>query len=346
MFAIICTLFFIIVYTLIITYIERKIAAGMQNRIGPDTVGIKGILQPFADMLKLAQKTNTVPKSANKYLYFLAPILTFVMIFSSLAVLNPIFPGKLNIGIYYALAFLSVKIMGVLISGIASYNKFSLLAAFRACMQLISYEIPLILSMLAALLVLGHLDVENINAAQGILTENKIYLFALIDVSKIGGILSWNIFQAPNMVIAFIIFFIASMMASNRGPFDILEAESEIVAGYHTEYSSVGFALFMLSEYLSMFILSILAVIIFLGGVNTPLPNTGFINFATLTTGVFWNVFWLILKAVVIVLAQIWLKWTLPRLRPDQVMLVCWKYLVPISLCNLILSMLWVISTR
>ncbi|MGE9516711.1 MAG: complex I subunit 1/NuoH family protein [Solitalea-like symbiont of Tyrophagus putrescentiae] len=346
MIAVICTLLFIIFYTLIITYVERKIAAGMQNRIGPNVVGIKGLLQPFADMLKLAQKTNTVPMSANKYLYFLAPILTFVMIFSSLAVLNPLFSERINVGVYYTLAFLSVKIIGVLISGIASYNKFSLLAAFRACMQLISYEIPLILTIISALMVLGYLDIKNINAAQGILTENKIYLFALLDVSHIGGILSWNILQAPNMLIGFVIFFIASMMASNRGPFDTLEAESEIVAGYHTEYSSIGFALFMLSEYLSMFILALLAVIVFLGGVNTPLPNIGFINLAMLTTGVFWNVFWLILKAIAIVLTQIWLKWTLPRFKPNQVMLVCWKYLVPISLCNLILSMLWVILTR
>ena len=223
---------------------------------------------------------------------------------------------------------------------------------WRSVAQIIAYEIPLGLSALCVAMISQTLDLQEISFQQGIFTKETNYLFGIkalgIDVTEWGGILSWNVFRNPFLFIAYIIFFIASLAECNRAPFDLPEAESELVGGFHTEYSGVRFSLLFLSEYGMMLLVSLLGAILFWGSWNTPLPNLQNLPLANWTTGEIgtwqgnlWGAFWLLSKAYLAILIQMWVRWTLPRLRIDQLMSLCWKILTPFALALVIISGIW-----
>lgn len=244
-------------------------------------------------------------------------------------------------------------------AGWGSNNKYSLLGALRSVSQIISYEIPLTLSILAVVMICQTLDLQAISFQQGIWINEYAgqakdinYLFGLkslgINVTNMGGILSWNIVRMPLLLIAFIIFFITSLAESNRAPFDIPEAESELVAGFHTEYSGFRFAFLFLAEYGMMLLVAFLSVILFLGSWNTPFPNISSVRLADWTSGApgtiagnLWGAFWLLSKVAGIVFLQIMIRWTYPRLRVDQLMYLCWKVLTPIALIIVLIAGIW-----
>lgn len=349
----------ILTYTVFAVYAERKISAFIQDRYGPMEVGYHGLLQTVADLLKLLQKEDIKPKAADKKLFKMAPALIFVAIFSGFAVipLTPTLSGSIaDVGVFYLLAIVSLDVIGILMAGWGSNSKFSLFGAIRSVAQIISYEIPLGLSVLCVVMISQSLSLQEISFQQGIwwssISDQPNYLFGIrawdIDITAIGGILTWNIFRVPILFFAFVIFLIASLAEANRAPFDLPESESELVGGYHTEYSGFRWALIMLSEYGMMLLVSFLASILFLGSWNTPLPNIGSLSLAEWTSGTpgtwaahIWGAFWLISKAITLVLFQMWVRWTYPRLRVDQLMVLCWKYLIPATLILVLLSGVW-----
>lgn len=349
----------VLIYTVFAVYAERKISAFIQDRYGPLEVGYLGLLQTVADLLKLLQKEDIQPASADKKLFKLAPALIFVAIFSGFAVIpfNSSLSGSIvDVGVYYLLAIVSLDVIGILMAGWGSNSKYSLFGAIRSVAQIISYEIPLGLTVLCVVMISQSLSLQEISYQQGIwwaeMSDEPIYLFGIsawgIDITDIGGILSWNIFRIPILFFAFIIFFIASLAESNRAPFDLPESESELVGGYHTEYSGFRWAMVMLSEYGMMLLVSFLASILFLGSWNTPFPNMGSVRLADWTSGApeswaahIWGAFWLLSKAIFLVMVQMWVRWTYPRLRVDQLMIFCWKYLIPASLILVLLSGIW-----
>jgi len=321
----------------------------MQDRLGPMEVGYYGILQTAADLLKLLQKEDIVPAAADKHLFKFAPLLIFVPIFLGFSVL-PLSPSwtvsPFSSALFFLLATISLDVIGILVAGWASNNKYSMLGTFRSAAQIISYEVPLGLSVLCACVLAQSLDLQEISVQQGILTSEKSnYLFGIkslgIDVTNMGGFLSWNVFRMPALFIAWVIFFIASLAESNRAPFDLPEAESELVAGFQTEYSGFRWAVIMLAEYAMMLLVSFVGVILFWGSWNTPLPNIGSVTLADWTTGSIWGIFWLISKTLFTVVLQIWVRWTLPRMRIDQLTSLSWKLLTPASLILLIICSLW-----
>ncbi len=323
-------------------------------------VGYYGILQTVADLLKLVQKEDIVPTAADKKIFKPAPVIVFMAVFAGFAVL-PLTSGfkgaEVQIGLFYLLAIISLDVVGILMAGWGSNSKYALFGAMRSVAQIISYEIPLGLSVLCVIMISQTLSLQEIIYQQGIyiqhLDEGAVnYLFGIkalgIETTNIGGILTWNIFRAPIFLIGYVIFFIASLAECNRAPFDIPEAESELVAGYHVEYSGFRWALIMLSEYGMMLLVSFLGAILFLGGWNSPLPNIGSFALADWTTGEpgtlpghLWGGFWLIGKALIAVGVQIWIRWTYPRLRLDQLMNLSWKYLTPAAIILVLLSALW-----
>ncbi|MEO0331594.1 MAG: complex I subunit 1 family protein [Bacteroidota bacterium] len=350
---------FLLGFTVVGVYAERKISAFIQDRMGPMEVGKYGLLQTVADLLKLIQKEDIVPKAADRILFLAAPVIIFVAVFAGFSVL-PLTSGfrgsTAEVGLFFLLAIVSLDVIGILMSGWGSNNKYALYGALRSVAQIISYEIPLGLSVLCVVIVSQSFDLQNISYQQGILAPEvtivPVYLFGIaewqIDVTNIGGILSWNIVRVPILFFAFIIYFIASLAESNRAPFDLPEAESELIGGYHTEYSGFRWALFMLSEYAMMLLVSFLGTILFLGSWNTPLPNIGTVTLADWTTGEpntwlghAWGIFWIFSKTLLLVAVQMWVRWTYPRLRVDQLMTLCWKYLTPASLLLVLLSAVW-----
>ncbi|WP_242216910.1 NADH-quinone oxidoreductase subunit NuoH [Bacillus cereus group sp. BfR-BA-01380] len=288
---------------------ERKVMGFMQGRIGPNQVGGRfGLLQTVADVLKLLLKEDTIPKAADKPLFILAPIIAFAPAFMVLAVIP--FTDKLQfadigVGLLYYIAISGITTIGVVTGGWASNNKYSLLGGMRAAAQMISYEIPLVMSVIGAILLTGSLNLNDIVEAQK-------------------GI--WYIFVQP---IGFIVFLIASVAELNRTPFDLPEAESELVSGYHTEYSGFRWAFFMLSEYVYFFGMASLMTVLFLGGWQ-PIPFLAFIPRAV----------WFALKFSAVVFLLIWFRVTFPRIRGDQLMEFGWKVLLPIALANIFLAAL------
>src|SRR6202012_2133382 len=220
-------------------------------------------------------------------------------------------------------------------------NKYSILGAMRSVAQIISYEIPAGFALISVVMIAQSLNMQTIATQQGILSAETTKFFGFWDVSKIGGILSWNIFRAPHHMIAFVIYFIASLAESNRAPFDIPEAESELVAGFHTEFTGMRFAFVFFSEYSMMFLVSMISVILFLGAWNTPLPNIGAAHLADWTTGTAWGILWTVVKVLLLVGVQMWIRWTLPRLRVDQLMNLCWKVLTPLAFVCMLISGIW-----
>lgn len=319
---------FLLFYLVMVVYAERKISAFMQDRLGPMEVGYYGLLQTIADLLKLLQKEDIVPAAADRLLFKAAPIIIFIVIFAGFSVLplNAGWSGAgLQTGVFFLLAIVSLDVIGIIIAGWSSGNKYSSLGAFRAVAQIVSYEVPLTLSVLCVAMYNNTLDLQKISAAQ----------------SSSLGIVGWNVIQMPFLFIAFVIFFISSLAESNRAPFDLPEAESELVAGFHTEYSGFRWGIVMLAEYGMMLLASMLGAVLFFGGWNTPLPDIGSFELAALTSGAVWGIVWLVLKTISITVLQIWVRWTYPRVRIDQLMNLSWKYLTPAGLVLVVITGIW-----
>jgi NADH-quinone oxidoreductase subunit H len=297
---------------LLYVYAETKIAGFMQDRIGPKRVGPHGVLQTIADAVKLLFKEAIFPRKADKLLFVLAPCLVVLGAFLSFVVIpfgSRLQTADLNVGVFYVVAVSSLSTVGIIMAGWASNNKYALFGAMRSAAQIVSYEIPAVLSLLVVVIIVGSLSLQDIVVFQK------------------GGLQNWLLFRYfPLNVVAFLVFFTASLAECNRAPFDIPEAESELVAGFHTEYSGFFFALFFMAEYTEMIVVSAVASVLFLGGYLAPHPalqQVGPIGLGPV---------WLIAKAWALVFVQMWLRWTLPRLRVDQLMHVAWKVLLPISL--------------
>jgi len=365
--AFIIFLTFLLLFAVVAIYAERKISAFIQDRLGPMETGPYGLLQTIADLLKLLQKEDIIPTAADKFLFIVAPAIIFTVIFSGFAVI-PFTPDLLGsgatVGVFYLLAIVSLDVLGVLLAGWGSNNKFGLYGALRSVAQIVSYEIPLTLSVLCVVIICQSMNLQEICIQQGTMLTwaksnglmaslpDKNYLLGLqatqIDLTTNGGFLTWNIFRAPVLIPAFIVFFIASLAEANRAPFDLPEAESELIGGYHTEYAGFRWAMFMLAEYGMMLLVSFLAAILFFGGWNTPLPNIGSAKLAEWTSGMpgtiaasAWGSFWMLTKVFGLIFLQMWARWTYPRLRVDQLMILSWKYLLPLSLLLVVLSALW-----
>lgn len=345
---------FLVAYAILVIYAERKISAFMQDRLGPMEVGYYGLLQTVADLIKLLQKEDLVPATASRKLFQFSPIFIFCVAFTGFAFvpLSPFWTGSgLSSGVFFLLAIISLDVIGIVAAGWSSNNKYSTLGTLRSAAQMVSYEVPLTLSALSACMVCQSLDLQEISYQQGILinhlNDGRLQNFFMgvrswdLETTHVGGFLTWNIFRMPLLFVAWVIFFVASLAESNRAPFDLPEAESELVAGYHTEYSGFRWAIIMLAEYAMMLLVSLVGVILFWGSWNTPLPNIGGLMLADLTTGGAWGVFWLLSKACLMVAVQIWIRWTFPRLRVDHLMSLGWKYLTPSALILVIFVGFW-----
>lgn len=305
-------------------YYERKVCAAFQCRLGPDRVGPMGLLQSFADMFKMLIKELISLNHTDKFLFALAPYLVILASMLAFAVLpwgNGLQVIDFNIGIFFLIAVSSIGVLGILLAGWSSNNKFTLIGALRSGAQMVSYELSIGLSVLTMVCLAGTMSVG------GIVEEQR-------DL--------WFIFSGHiPAIIAFIIYLIAGTAETNRGPFDLPEAESELTAGYHTEYSGMHFGFFYLAEYLNLFIVSGVAALLFFGG-WMPLHIPGWEAFNHVMDYIP-SVIWFVGKAVVISFIIIWFKWTFPRLRIDQMLSLEWKYLLPINLFNLVLMVLIVV---
>lgn len=318
-----------VVGVLVTVWLERKISAAAQQRIGPEYAGALGVLQPIADGLKLLVKEDIIPAKADSILFTAGPILVLVPVILSWLIVpfgQNLLISNVGIGIFLWIALSSIQPIGLLMSGYASNNKYSLLGGLRAAAQSISYEIPLALSVLAIVLMTNSLStVDIVNQQSG------------------AGILSWNIWRQP---VGFIIFWICALAECERLPFDLPEAEEELVAGYQTEYAGMKFALFYLGSYINLILSALLVSILYLGGWGFPIPvemiakifnlpiNAPLIQVFTASIGIIMTV----LKAYLLVFIAILLRWTTPRVRIDQLLDLGWKFLLPISLANLLLT--------
>ncbi len=341
-------LIFLLFFVLLAVYGERKIAAFIQSRFGPMDVGPKGIFQTLADLIKMIQKEDIVPNSADKPIFLLGPIIVFITIFTGFSILPlhaNLAGASVESGILLLMAIVSLDVLGILMAGWGSNNKFSLYGAIRAIAQIVSFEIPFGLSVLCVVMICQSMDLQEITRQQGLYAPDPIFLFGLnvmnIEVTQMGGLLSWNLVKSPILLFSFLIFFIAGLAKANRAPFDLPESESELVGGYHTEYSGFRWGIFMLAEYGIMLLISFLAIILFFGGWNTPLINIGSFQLANWTMGSYWEVFWLISKTLILIFLQMWVRWTYPRLRVDQLMTLSWKYLTPFGLLLVFLCGVW-----
>jgi len=312
------------VIALILIYFERKICAFFQCRLGPNRVGLYGVFQSVADMVKILIKEIIPINHTDKLLFYLAP---FFVIVASFLTFGAIPFGKglqsfdFNIGIFYILAVSSLGVIGILLAGWASNNKYSMIGAMRSGAQLISYELSAGLSLLTIVVLSGSMQLSTI-------IENQADC--------------WFLFQGHiSAVIAFIIYLIAGHAETNRGPFDLPEAESELTAGYHTEYSGLQFGFFYLAEYLNMFVIAAIATTVFLGG-WMPFHVTGLDAFNDVMDFIP-SVIWFFGKAFVLMFLSLWVRWTFPRLRIDQLLNLEWKVLLPINMVNLLVMVLLVL---
>jgi len=297
---------------LYLVLLERRVAAWFQLRIGPNRVGPLGLFQTMADALKLVSKELTGTVKADKFLYNLAPYFVIVSSLMALAV----FPFTqefqafdINIGIFFLIAISSIGVIGILLGGWSSNNKFALIGAMRSGVQTISYELSVGLSLLTMIVITGSLQLSEI-----------------VEVQKEG----WLILQGHvPAIIAFMVYMIAGTAETNRAPFDMVEAESELGAGFHTEYSGMKFAYFFLAEFINMFIIAAIATTVFFGAWLSPFGITESIPWL--------GVFWFLGKTLVLVFLMMWFRWTFPRLRVDQLLTLEWKYLLPINLVNIVI---------
>jgi NADH-quinone oxidoreductase subunit H len=306
-----------------LTFAERKVLAYLQVRIGPNRVGPRGLFQPIADVLKLLVKEDLVPAKAEKFVFILAPILIFVPSFIVWAVIpfgdaftiggvqiEP-FIADINIAMLFVLGVAGIGVYGLILGGWSSNNKFSLMGGLRSAAQMISYEVPMGFAVVSVLLMSGTLSLVGIVEAQ---RDAGLWFF-------IPGILGFGIY------------FICGVAETNRNPFDLPEAESELVAGFHTEYSGMKFALFFLSEYMNMLVVSSIAVVLFFGGWLRPFPNFEMLAFLDIIPPFIWY----FVKVMAFIFVYMWFRGTFPRYRFDQLMAVGWKWLLPLSLANVAL---------
>lgn len=325
-------LVFILVYALVVLYGEMKMAAHIQNRLAYMENGWHGTLQPFADMLKLLQKEDIIPAAADKVFFILAPYLVFVGTYASFAVLpfsSEYIGSNIDLGIFYMVAVSSLVVVGLLMSGWASNNKWSLFGALRSAAQIVSYEIPGVLAILGVVMVFGTMNMQTMTQLQEGGIQNWLILGGDFPLRQ-------KLALIPFMIILFVVYLLSSMAEVNRTPFDLPEAESELVQGYNTEYSGMKFAIFYLAEYANLFLVSAVVVIMFFGGWTSP--------FGSFMSGSVWSAFWFVLKGMFFVFFNVWLRWTLPRLRVDQLMYVSWKVLTPFALfCVLAIGFIMVI---
>lgn len=303
---------------LYLVLLERRVAAWFQLRLGPNRVGYQGLLQTMADALKLVSKELTVTIKADKFLYNLAPyfvIVTALMALSLFPFSKEFQAFDINIGIFFLTSISSIGVIGILLAGWSSNNKFSLIGAMRSGVQTISYELSVGLSLLTMVVMTGSLQLSQI-----------------VEVQKS----SWLIVQGHiPALIAFCIYMIAGTAETNRAPFDLVEAESELGAGFHTEYSGMKFAYFFLAEFINMFIIAAIATTVFFGAYLSPFGITESIPLL--------GVFWFLAKTLILIFLMMWFRWTFPRLRIDQLLVLEWKYLLPLNLMNLVLMALMVL---
>ena len=320
----VCILLTYAIIAIIMIFMERKVCAAFQCRLGPNRVGPFGLLQSFADMFKMLIKEIIRLKNTDRFLFALAPYLVILASMLSFAVL-PWGEGMqiidFNIGIFFLIAVSSIGVLGILLAGWSSNNKFTLIGALRSGAQMVSYELSIGLSVLTMVAFAGTMSVTGIVEAQ----------------AKMWFIFSGHI----PAVIAFVIYLIAGTAETNRGPFDLPEAESELTAGYHTEYSGLHFGYFYLAEYLNLFIVSGVAALLFFGGWQ-PLHIPGWESFNNVMAYIPPTV-WFVGKAIALSFIIIWFKWTFPRLRIDQLLNLEWKYLLPINLFNLVLMVIVIV---
>lgn len=310
-----------------LTYMERKVIAAMQLRRGPNMVGFLGLLQPFADGLKLLLKETIIPSQANKVIFIMAPMVTFILALIGWAVI-PVSANyviaDINVGILYLFAVSSLGVYGVIMAGWASNSKYAFLGAIRSSAQMVSYEVSIGFVIVTVLLHVGSLNLGDIVQAQA------------------GGMHNWfafNFFSEGFILFPmFVVFFISVLAETNRHPFDLPEAEAELVAGYNVEYSSMSFALFFLGEYMNMILMSGITVILFLGGWQAPMDVPLF----TAIPGVLWFVG----KVLLILFIFIWARATLPRYRYDQLMRLGWKVFLPFSLIWVVLTAAYIVFVR
>ena len=319
-----------VAYTVLL---ERKVLGRMQNRWGPSRVGPFGLLQPLADGIKLFLKEDLMPMASDKPLFIIAPIIALTCALISIAVVpfgavthiagvDMFAIADINIGLLVILGITSIGVYGIALSGWSSNNKFALLGSLRATSQVISYELALGLSLVGVVLRAGSLRLRDIVASQ-----------------SAHGALSWNVFGGFQIV-AFFIYLMAAYAETNRAPFDLPEAESELVAGYHTEYSSMKFAMFFMAEYANMITVACVATLLFFGGPSSPLGHLLPDNFGgPLLTAIF-PILWFVAKVLGFLLLYIWIRATLPRFRYDQLMAFGWKFLLPVAILNIIVTSL------
>ena len=330
---------FILANAMYLQLMERKVLAHMQGRLGPMRTGWHGILQPVADAVKFIMKEDIIPAKADKWVFSIAPVIMLVMAFGAFVALPfgpttnfygilprkvPLWVANLNVGVLYILALSSVGTYGVIMAGWASNNKYSLMGGFRSAAQMISYEIPMAFAIVTVVLMAGSLNLSDIVAAQ---THQ------------------WFIVALPVGPVAFFLYMFSGIAETNRVPFDLPEAESELVAGYFTEYTGIRFGLFYMAEYLNMMVVSLLASIMFLGGWLPVqiLPSTAIGHFAPIALintvlAALPGTLWLLVKLYFFIFFYMWLRATLPRYRYDQLMAVSWKMLLPLSLGTLLVA--------
>ncbi len=304
-------------------YLERKLAGRIQNRRGPNRVGPYGLLQTLADGVKLLSKEDIIHRGADAPLFRLAPYIVFLSAFAGFVVL-PFWPGgapaNLDVGIFYFLALIGLETIGIVMAGWSSNNKWSLLGSMREVAQVISYELPLGIVAMCPVIVAGTMSLSGITEVQA------------------GPIWKWFVFRdgiwAIVMVPAFLVFYVSGLAAAKRAPFDLPEAESELIAGFHTEYSGMRFGMFFLPEYALMLSISAVTSVLFLGGYHDPLGMSA--EGGSMHGVWWWGLIWFFSKTTILFLSQLILRWTLPRLRIDQVMYLCYKVLLPIAMACLV----------
>jgi NADH-quinone oxidoreductase subunit H len=298
-----------------LVWLERKVAAHIQRRIGPKEVGPFGLIQPLVDGIKLMTKQLLIPQGIDPYLFKVAPLLVLVpavMSFVAIPFSDTLVARNINIGLLMIFAFASVNVLGLLLGGWGSNNKYAVISAARAVSQNVAYEIPMLITVITVIMVTHTMNLQE------------------IVVQQQGGIFDWYLFRlsaSPLMPVAFLIFFICSLAETNRAPFDLGEAESELIAGYHTEYSGMGFGVFFMGEYANMVIGASLATVLFLGGWQSP--------FEALIPDGWW---WFLAKVYFLIFCVMWIRWTYPRTTIWGLLNLSWKYLIPISLFNLLLT--------
>jgi len=386
-------LFLVLTAVAYLVWFERKVAAHIQGRWGPYRVGPHGLLQPLADGIKFLLKEDTTPLGADRWLYFTAPLITMTLAISAIAMIpfgpayvhilgvaTPLVVANTNVGLLVIFAMTSIGVYGVALAGWSSNSKYSLLGGLRSSAQMISYELSLTLSVVGILLLTGTFNLSEIIMRQ--------------DGYTWGALPKWNLLNPTfPQILGFFCYFVAAIAETNRAPFDLAEAESEIVAGYHTEYSSFKFAMFFLGEYASMITVACLASILFLGGWLSPFPHTdamdwtlyipagvlvaagvaliidglghrefyarmvlpllglilGALGFLCSRPGVINDIqgpFWFLTKVLLVLFVYVWVRWTLPRFRYDQLMRFGWKVLFPVALLNVVLTSLAVVMHK